>query len=255
MTELVLDGAAAAADATGVGIGVIIAANRTKHPLEARTLARLAAQYAGRGVTGFGLSNDERRGAAPEFAPAFKIAERAGLLLVPHGGELAGRPAWRPAWTPCTRTGSAWHPGRRGSRPGQAAGRRGRHLRGVPVLQRRARRRGDPVAAPAAPPVRGRRAGRARGRHPLLFGPRLTAQYEIARHAHRFTDAELADLARASALGSAAPEPLRAELLTGIGDWLATVPEQTSGAGFPAGARSPAGARRRGRVTHLVRSA
>ena len=58
---------------------------------------------------------------------------------------------------------------------------------------------------------------------PLLFGPRLTAQYEIARHAHRFTDAELADLARASVLGSAAPEPLRAELLAGIGDWLAAL--------------------------------
>ena len=27
---------------------------------------------------------------------------------------------------------------------------------------------------------------------PLLFGTRLTAQYEIARHAHGFTDAELA---------------------------------------------------------------
>src|SRR5205823_3724615 len=84
MIELVLDEAAAAAAATGVGIGVIVAANRTKHPLEARTLARLAAQYAGRGVTGFGLSNDERRGAAREFAAAFRIAERAGLLLVPH---------------------------------------------------------------------------------------------------------------------------------------------------------------------------
>ena len=41
-------------------------------------------------MTGFGLSNDERRGAAREFAAAFRIAERAGLLLVPHGGELAG---------------------------------------------------------------------------------------------------------------------------------------------------------------------
>src|SRR2546428_9633994 len=90
MTELVLDAAAAATEATGVGIGVIVAANRTKHPLEARTLARLAAQYAGRGVTGFGLSNDERRGPAHDFAPAFRIAARAGLLLVPHGGELAG---------------------------------------------------------------------------------------------------------------------------------------------------------------------
>ena len=48
MIELVLDAAADATAATGVGIGVIVAANRTKHPLEARTLARLAAQYAAR---------------------------------------------------------------------------------------------------------------------------------------------------------------------------------------------------------------
>ena len=88
--ELVLDAAAQASGATGVGIGVIIAANRTRHPLDARTLARLAAQYAGRGVVGFGLSNDERRGPAAEFAPAFRVAARAGLLAVPHGGELAG---------------------------------------------------------------------------------------------------------------------------------------------------------------------
>jgi adenosine deaminase len=56
---------------------------------------------------------------------------------------------------------------------------------------------------------------------PLLFGPRLAAQYEIARDAHGFTDAELADLARASVLGSAAPPALRAPLLAGIDAWLA----------------------------------
>ena len=71
-------------------MAVVIAANRTRHPLDARTLARLAAQYAGRGVVGFGLSNDERRGSTRDFAPAFRIAEQAGLLLVPHGGELLG---------------------------------------------------------------------------------------------------------------------------------------------------------------------
>jgi adenosine deaminase len=57
---------------------------------------------------------------------------------------------------------------------------------------------------------------------PLLFGPRLAAQYEIARHAHGFTDAELADLARASVLSSVAPPSLRRELLTGIEAWLAS---------------------------------
>src|SRR3546814_2260137 len=75
---------------TGLGIALVIAANRTRHPMDARTLARLAAQYADRGVVGFGLSNDERRGSTADFAPAFRIAERAGLLMVPHGGELVG---------------------------------------------------------------------------------------------------------------------------------------------------------------------
>ena len=41
-------------------------------------------------MVGFGLSNDERRGRAEDFDPAFRIAERAGLLPAPHGGELAG---------------------------------------------------------------------------------------------------------------------------------------------------------------------
>ena len=89
-TDLVLDCVRDASERTGLGMAVVIAANRTRHPLDARTLARLAAQYAGRGVVGFGLSNDERRGRTEDFEGAFRIAERAGLLLVPHGGELRG---------------------------------------------------------------------------------------------------------------------------------------------------------------------
>ncbi len=59
---------------------------------------------------------------------------------------------------------------------------------------------------------------------PLLFGTRLTAQYEIARHAHGFTDAELAGLARMSVTSSAAPGQVRARLLAGIDAWLAGTP-------------------------------
>jgi adenosine deaminase len=221
MIELVLDGAAAATAATGVGIGVIVAANRTKHPLEARTLARLAAQYAGRGVTGFGLSNDERRGAAYEFAAAFRIAERAGLLLVPHGGELAG-PASVEA---CL---DELH-----------ADRIGHGIRAVedPAVVKRLAADGvtcevcpaSNVAlgvAPSPAQVPLRRLVEAGvpvalgADDPLLFGTRLAAQYEIARQAHGFTDAELADLARMSVLSSAAPEPVRARLLAGIDAWL-----------------------------------
>ncbi len=225
MIELVLDAAGEAAQATGVGIGVIVAANRTKHPLEARTLARLAAQYAGRGVTGFGLSNDERRGAAPDFAPAFRIAERAGLLLVPHGGELAGAGSVEACL-------DELH-----------ADRIGHGIRAAedPAVVKRLAADGitcevcpssnvalGVAAAPALVPLRPlTEAGvpvALGADDPLLFGTRLTAQYEIARHAHGFTDAELAGLARASVLGSAAPDPVRARLLAGIDAWLAWSP-------------------------------
>ena len=43
-----LDEARAAQAATGVSIGIVVAASRTRHPLDARTLARLAARHAGR---------------------------------------------------------------------------------------------------------------------------------------------------------------------------------------------------------------
>ena len=56
---------------------------------------------------------------------------------------------------------------------------------------------------------------------PLLFGSRLTDQYEIARNVHGFTDSELAGLARSSVQSSLAPEALRSEMLRDIDAWLA----------------------------------
>jgi adenosine deaminase len=56
---------------------------------------------------------------------------------------------------------------------------------------------------------------------PLLFGSRLTAQYEIARYVHGMNDAEIAALARMSVRGSVAPPSTAARLLAGIDAWLA----------------------------------
>jgi adenosine deaminase len=57
---------------------------------------------------------------------------------------------------------------------------------------------------------------------PLLFGSRLAAQYEIGRLAHRLSDADLAELARMSVRGSAAPPSVARRLLAGIDTWLAS---------------------------------
>ncbi|TNY38846.1 adenosine deaminase [Thermomonospora catenispora] len=221
--ELVLEAAREAEAATGVGIGVVIAANRTKHPLEAKTLARLAVRYAGRGVVGFGLSNDERRGRAYEFEGAFRIARRGGLLSTPHGGELLGPASVRE----CLEF--------------LGADRLGHGVRAIedPALLDRIVERGVTLevcptsnvalgVAPSAADVPLRALFEAGARlalgadDPLLFGSRLARQYELARTEHGFTDAELAELARASVQGSAAPEEVRTRLLADIDAWLAS---------------------------------
>jgi adenosine deaminase len=220
--ELALDAAAQASAAAGVPIAIVIAANRTRHPLDARTLARLAVRYAGRGVTGFGLSNDERRGRAEDFTAAFRIAERGGLLAVPHGGELLG-PASVQACLDDLHADRIGHGVQAASdevlvkRLAQQAVTLevcpssnvalgiAERTRDVPL--RRLFEAGVPIALGAD--------------DPLLFGSRLVAQYGIARRQHGFSDAELADLARLSILGSAAPSDVRRRLLAGIDAWLA----------------------------------
>src|SRR5215472_8056455 len=221
--ELVLEAARQAEAATGVGIGVIVAANRTKHPLEARTLARLAAQYAGRGVTGFGLSNDERRGSAHDFAPAFRIADRAGLLLTPHGGELAGPESVRSCL-------DELRAHRIGHGVGAAADRDlTKRLAGSGITCEVCPTSNVALgvaAGPADVPLRvllDEGVPVALGADdPLLFGSRLAAQYEIARHVYGLADAELAELARMSVRASAASAVTAAALLAGIDAWLAS---------------------------------
>jgi adenosine deaminase len=220
--ELVLEAAARAHEATGVGVGIIVAANRTKHPLEARTLARLAVAHAGRGVIGFGLSSDERRGTIAEFAPAFRIAAKAGLRLVPHGGELAGPSSVRACLDElhADRIGHGVAAARQPELLDQlAAG--GVTLEVCPTSNVALGVAASPKEVPLRSLLDAGVLVALGADDPLLFGPRLAAQYELARQAHGMTDNELADLARMSVRGSVAPADVRQELLAGIDGWLA----------------------------------
>lgn len=222
--EIVLDEARAASAATGTEVAVIVASSRMRHPLEARTLARLAALHAGDGagqVVGFGLSNDERRGDTQTFAPAFAIARRAGLASVPHGGELLG-PGHIHDVLDALRPDRLGHGVRAGEDPR--------------LLDRLAAQEIALEVCPASNvslgvyaedsqvPLRTLVDAGARvalgADDPLLFRSRLVDQYESARRVHGFSDAELADLARGSIRASLATPDTKTALLAGVDRWI-----------------------------------
>ncbi|BDO43261.1 adenosine deaminase [Cellulomonas sp. NTE-D12] len=223
--EIVLDEARAASARHGVEVAVVVAASRLRHPLDARTLARLAARHAGEGpgeVVGFGLSNDERRGDTSAFAPAFAIARHAGLASVPHGGELLGP-------THVDQVLDQLEPDRLGH-----------GVRSVedPAVLERVLESGVALevcpasnvslgiyATAADVPLRALAEAGAQvalgADDPLLFRSRLVEQYRAAREVHGFSDTELAQLARGSILASRASATTKDRLLAGVDDWLA----------------------------------
>ncbi len=224
-TELVLDAVATSARTHHVGVGVIIAANRTRNELDARTLARLAVRFADRGVIGFGLSNDERRAPAEVFDHAFAIAARAGLLLTPHAGELLGPESVRSAL-------DSLHADRLGH---------GVRVAEDPALLDRVAAAGiglevcpasnvglgvypDMTSVPLRRLVDAGAAVALGADDPLLFGHRLIAQYAAARAIHGFDDNSIAALARSSFAVSRAPSDVVANAMADIDTWLAADP-------------------------------
>lgn len=226
-TELVLDCVRDASERTGLGMAVVIAANRTRHPLDARTLARLAGQYAGRGVVGFGLSNDERRGRTGEFAGAFAIAERAGLLLAPHGGELRGPEHIRVCLDElhADRLGH----GVRAAEDPELLDRivqAGVALEVCPVSNVALGVYSDLTSVPLPQLIAAGATIALGADDPLLFGSRLAGQYATMRAAHELDDATLAGLARSSFAASRAPAEIVSAATCEIDVWLSSPPER-----------------------------
>ncbi|QDB80272.1 adenosine deaminase [Georgenia sp. 311] len=228
--EIVLDEARSASRATGVEVAVVVAASRMRHPLDARTLARLAVHHQPDGVVGFGLSNDERRGDTSLFAGAFSIARRAGLASLPHGGELLGPDHVRDvlAHLGPTRLGH-------GVRLADDLSLLEKVTEAGITLELAPASNVALGVYPTAADVPLRRLFEAGAQialsadDPLLFVSRLADQYRIAREDHGMDDAQLAELARMSVRGSLASEASKRRWLAEIDDWLAAPAAPPSG--------------------------
>ena len=164
--ELIQDAARNASAATGVGISLIVAASRMRHPLDARTLARLAAQHAGDGRRGRRLRPEQRR--APRVTRGVRrrlpdrAAGRAGVACR-TAASCSARDNVRTTLDTLApdRIGHGVAVGR-GPGGARRRGRREDHAGGLPRQQRRPRglrRAGRRAAArPAATPAPGSRS-------------------------------------------------------------------------------------------------
>lgn len=222
VVEVLLEACRDATEATGVGIGLIVATSWARSGEHASTLARLAARYAGSGVVGFGISGDERCGLPADFVAACRIAATAGLIRTPHAGYYTGPEHVRECVDVLGAT-------RIGHGITAVQDRRVLHhlaaqaialeicptsyepmgvlpsMRQLPITA--LLDAGVPVAIGAD--------------DPLLLGTRLAGQYQILRDVLGFGDAQLAVLARHSITASAASTAVKRPLLDGVDDWLA----------------------------------
>ncbi len=84
-------------DETGIEGGLIITAMRDMSPDQNVELARVAGQFAGKGVVGFDLAGDEEGHPPGLHEDAFRAARSLGLSLTIHAGEAAGAESVRQA--------------------------------------------------------------------------------------------------------------------------------------------------------------
>jgi adenosine deaminase len=223
IVDMVLDALHAAGEELGVGVGLMLAADRTVAPSIAVEQARLAAARADAGVVSFGLANDEVIGPPEPFADAFAIAKDAGLLSAPHAGELAGPESVR------------------GALDTLQPDRLQHGVRAIEDAELVARLADSDIVLDVCPTSNvllsvypsvaehplpqlldaGIRCS-LNGDDPLLFGPVLLHEYEVARSEMGLDDEALASVAHASIFGAGAPVGVKESVSRAIDEWLAT---------------------------------
>jgi adenosine deaminase len=226
--QVLVAGLQDAANALGIGAGLMVSANRQTDPAQAEALARLAAKYAGRGVVAFGLAGDEAVGPPEPYAAAFEAARAAGLIAAPHGGELSGPPSVRGALD---------------TLGAQRVQHGVRAVEDTSLLQRLADEQVCLDVCPTSnvqlqvvpslaehPLPKLLEAGAAvslNADDPLVFGSGLLEEYQLAREQCGLSDAQLAFIASCSIRASGAPESLKLTALAGIQEWLVWCPRDS----------------------------
>lgn len=220
----VLDVFADAGARHGIAVGLMAPVDRViDTPETAIELAHLAVSLRERGVVSFGLHNDEVGHPPGVFAEAFRIAREGGLLSTPHAGELE-------------------HGGYVVDSVELLGADRIQHgIRAVEVDGLVERLAAEQICLDVCPtsnlmlgvvtdltehPLPALLAAGVpcslNADDPLLFGPGVLDEYELARREFGLDDEQLAAIARASIDHGGAPDGVKSAARAGIDAWLAT---------------------------------
>ncbi|MFC9949797.1 adenosine deaminase [Streptomyces prasinus] len=212
--EAVLEGLAAGTERYGIRTRVILDHSRRRSVERLWRSLELATRYSQ--VVAVGLAGDESCPAAP-FAEVLRAAREARLHLVHHAGETAGPGSVREAL-------ALGHAERIGH---------GIRVLEDPDLVAELRRRRVPLeVCPSSNVLLGLVPSWAEHPLPRMVEAGLTvtlntdgetslaAEYQRTREIFGYSDAELANLARASVEGSFAPEGWKARISAEIDQWL-----------------------------------
>jgi adenosine deaminase len=219
--EVVLDAARRAERDTGVGVGIMVASNRTRPPAEALALARLAERYAGQGVVSFGLADDELHGPPEPYAEAFAIARSAGLISSPHAGEHGGPQSVRGALD-ALGAQRIQHGVRSAEDPAllERLAAEEITLDVCPTSNVQLKVVADYASHPLPALLAAGVNVSLNADDPLFFGSGLLEEYALARHTFGLDDTALASIAATSIRASGAPAALKSTALKEINRWL-----------------------------------
>lgn len=221
--DVVIDAFAGAAAHHGVAIGYMAPVDRVVDtPADAVTLAHLAVSRRDRGVVALGLHNDEVGHPPGDFVDAFAVARDGGLLSTPHAGELEQGHVVAEA-VDLLGADRIQH----GIRAAEVDG----------LVERLAAEQVCLDVCPTSNVMLGVVKDLAdhplpsllaagvpcslNADDPLLFGPGILEEYELARTELGLDDEQLAAMARASIDHGGAPEAVKATARAGIAAWLA----------------------------------
>jgi adenosine deaminase len=225
VTRTMLTAFAEASAGSDIEVGAMVTINTDEDAQIADDLARIAAAFAGGGVTALGTACFDEDGDLEPFASAAVLARAVGLPVVSHAGQTGG-PDRVEAVLDVLGATRISHGIRAVESPTllDRLAEEGVVLDVCPTSNVRLGLVSDLAMHPAPSLIAAGVAVTLNADDPLWFGASVTDQYETARNVWGFDDAAIAAVAAAGLTATGMSDATRSRFERALGDWIDDAP-------------------------------